>query len=177
MRSPRCPTAMSTQVVVDRRRRSDLAFSLARPSRKSQAHLASRNYEATPRKFTRFAHAQGGARYIRSSRSRVDNEMSKFGSRAKSVRPPTFWSLWKSTCAEMLTLLAISFVQGIASAGHLALSASAPAPHRLRQLSAATSLTPAGKTRSVGKKKTEPECGSGAPGTKIETRPPLTTSV
>jgi hypothetical protein len=64
-----------------------------------------------------------------------------------------------------------------ASAGQLAPRADAPAPHRLRQLSPAASLTPAGRTLSVEKKKTEPECGFGAPGTKIETRPLLSASV
>src|SRR4029077_13531602 len=59
----------------------------------------------------------------------------------------------------------------------LAPSADAPAPHRLRQLSPAASLMPAGPTVSVEKKKTDPECGFGAPGTKIETRPSLSASV
>jgi hypothetical protein len=36
---------------------------------------------------------------------------------------------------------------------------------------------PAGRTLSVEKKKTDPECGFGAPGTKIETRPLLNASV
>ena len=39
------------------------------------------------------------------------------------------------------------------------------------------SLTPAGRTLSVEKKKTDPECGFGARGTKIETRPPLSASL
>ena len=64
-----------------------------------------------------------------------------------------------------------------ASAGQLAPIAEAPAPHRLRQLSASTNLMPAGRTVSVEKKKTDPECGSGAPGTKIETRPSFSASV
>lgn len=64
-----------------------------------------------------------------------------------------------------------------APAGHLAPIEDAPAPHRLRQLSAMASLTPAGRTLSLEKKKTDPECGFGAPGTKIETRPPLSASV
>src|SRR5271166_6621437 len=57
--------------------------------------------------------------------------------------------------------------------GQLAPSADASAPHRLRQPRPAASLMPAGRTMSVEKKKTEPECGFGAPGTKIETRPLL----
>ena len=64
-----------------------------------------------------------------------------------------------------------------ALAGQPAPIAEAPAPHRLRQLSAATSLMPAGRTLSVEKKKTAPECGSGEPGTKTETRPSLIVSV
>jgi len=48
-------------------------------------------------------------------------------------------------------------------AGQLALSADAPAPHCLRQLSAAAILTQAGRTLSVEKKKTDPECGFGEP--------------
>jgi hypothetical protein len=35
----------------------------------------------------------------------------------------------------------------------------------------------AGRTLSVEKKKTDPECGFGAPGKKIETRPLLNASV
>src|ERR1700733_4278675 len=61
--------------------------------------------------------------------------------------------------------------------GQLAPRADAPAPHRLRQPSPAASLMPAGRTMSVEKKKTEPECGFGAPGTKIETSPLLNASV
>jgi hypothetical protein len=38
-------------------------------------------------------------------------------------------------------------------------------------------LTPAGRTGSVGKKKTDPERGSGSPGTKMETGPLLSASV
>ena len=52
--------------------------------------------------------------------------------------------------------------------GQPALSADAPAPHRLRQLSAAASSSRRGRTLSGGKKKTDPECGFGAPGTKTE---------
>jgi hypothetical protein len=44
----------------------------------------------------------------------------------------------------------------------LAPRADAPAPRRLRQLSPAASLMPAGRTVSVEKKKTDPECGYGA---------------
>ena len=59
----------------------------------------------------------------------------------------------------------------------LAPSVDAPAPHLLRQLSPAASLMPAGRTVSGEKKKTDPECGFGAPGTKIEMRPSLSASV